>query len=77
MKHAQRSISLEAPVGDEGTVLGDLIEDEGTPAPEDVAAYSILQNDLQEILGLLPERERKILILRYGWKTAGRTPSER
>jgi RNA polymerase primary sigma factor len=66
IKHAQRSISLEAPVGDEGTVLGDLIEDEKTPAPEDVAAYSILKNDLQEILSLLPEREQNILKLRYG-----------
>jgi RNA polymerase primary sigma factor len=60
-------VSLEQPVGDDGdTVLGDFIEDERSSTPMDSAAHQILREQIECVLARLPERERKIIQLRYG-----------
>ena len=67
MKISQDTISLDTPVGeDEDTHLGDFIEDYEAKAPPDAAAFSLLQKQLQIVLGTLKERERKIIQLRFG-----------
>ena len=67
MKISQDTISLDTPVGeDEDTHLGDFIEDYEAEAPPDAAAFSLLQKQLQIVLGTLKERERKIIQLRFG-----------
>ncbi len=67
IKFARYTISLETPVGDdEGERLGNLIEDETTPAPLDSAAYSGLRVGTQAILDTLSPREAKILAMRFG-----------
>jgi len=67
MKISQDTISLDTPVGeDEDTHLGDFIEDFDAEAPPDAAAFSLLQKQLQIVLGTLKERERKIIQLRFG-----------
>jgi len=63
----RQPISLSTPVGEEGdSTLGALIEDRGQPAPAEVAAETLLRQDLHAALTELTERERKILTLRYG-----------
>jgi RNA polymerase primary sigma factor len=64
---ARHPVSLEAPVGSEGDAfLGDFIEDESMPAPIEVASQQLLKAQIGEALDKLTERERKIIILRYG-----------
>ena len=64
---ARRPLSLETPTDDEeDSVLGDFIEDDEAPAPDDSATYNLLKEHLQEILNDLPPREVRILQLRYG-----------
>jgi RNA polymerase primary sigma factor len=66
-KAMRQPISLETPVGEEGdSTLGALIEDRGQRAPAEVAAETLMRQDLRDALMELTERERKILTLRYG-----------
>ena len=66
-KIAQEPVSLETPIGEEeDSHLGDFIPDEEVPAPADAAAYTMLKEQIREVLGTLTEREKKVLILRYG-----------
>jgi RNA polymerase primary sigma factor len=64
---ARRPLSLETPTDDEeDSVLGDFIEDEEAPPPDDTATYNLLREHLSEVLNGLPPREVRILQLRYG-----------
>ena len=64
---ARRPLSLETPTDDEeDSVLGDFIEDEDAPAPDDTATYNLHKEHLDEVLNGLPPREVRILQLRYG-----------
>ena len=66
---SRSTISLETPVGEDGeNVLGDLIADNRFVAPSDAADASLLRQQIEEALQKLPERERKIIQLRYGLK---------
>jgi RNA polymerase primary sigma factor len=66
LQHIQ-PLSLDLPVGEDGdTSLGDLVEDESSPAPEEVASGSVLREQIREMLKELPDRERKIIELRFG-----------
>jgi RNA polymerase primary sigma factor len=62
----RETVSLEAPLGDSEASLGDFIEDEDTPQPDQVAADSMMRRDIRSILDSLSERERRILELRFG-----------
>jgi hypothetical protein len=67
LKISQEPVSLETPIGEEeDSHLGDFIPDEDIPSPVDAAAYSMLQKQLREVLDTLSEREKKVLILRFG-----------
>ena len=64
---ARRPLSLETPTDDEeDSVLGDFIQDEEIPAPDDTATYNLLREHLENVLDGLPPREVRILQLRYG-----------
>ena len=64
---SREPISLDMPVGaEENSFLGDFIEDESIPAPVDSASRSLLQEQMSEILNDLPERERRVLSMRFG-----------
>ncbi|MDO9085788.1 MAG: sigma-70 family RNA polymerase sigma factor [Anaerolineaceae bacterium] len=64
---ARRPLSLETPTDDEeDSVLGDFIEDDEAPPPDDTATYNLLKEHLEEVLNGLPPREVRILQLRYG-----------
>ena len=63
---ARETVSLEAPMGETDASLADFIEDEHGHQPDEVAARKIMQEDLQKTLAGLPERERRIIELRYG-----------
>jgi len=64
---AQRPLSLELPTDDEGdSMLGDFIEDDDMPPPDDIATYNLLKENLDVILESLPYREVRILQLRFG-----------
>jgi RNA polymerase primary sigma factor len=64
---ARRPLSLETPTDDEeDSVLGDFIQDEEVPAPDDTATYNLLREHLESVLDGLPPREVRILQLRYG-----------
>ncbi|HEU0164658.1 MAG TPA: RNA polymerase sigma factor RpoD [Thermomicrobiales bacterium] len=64
---ARHPVSLEAPVGSEGDAfLGDFIEDESMPAPLEVASQQLLRSQIGDALDKLTERERRIIVLRYG-----------
>ena len=66
-KIAQEPVSLETPIGDEeDSHLGDFIPDDDIPAPADAAAFSLLKEQLNEVLNTLNERERDVLRLRFG-----------
>ena len=66
-KISQAPVSLETPIGEEeDSHLGDFIPDEDIPSPVEAAAYSMLQKQLREVLDTLSEREKKVLILRFG-----------
>jgi RNA polymerase primary sigma factor len=67
MKIAQDPVSLETPIGEEeDSHLGDFIPDDHAPAPAEAAAYSLLKEQIEEVLGSLNEREQKVLKLRFG-----------
>ncbi|MFY9284024.1 MAG: RNA polymerase sigma factor RpoD [Miniphocaeibacter sp.] len=66
-KIAQEPVSLETPIGEEeDSHLGDFIEDETAIAPDEAANFTMLREQLNEILGTLNDRERKVLELRFG-----------
>ena len=66
-KISQEPISLEMPIGEEeDSHLGDFIQDENMPVPAEVAAYTLLSEQLVEVLGTLTEREERVLRLRFG-----------
>ena len=66
-KTAQEPVSLETPIGEEeDSHLGDFIPDDDIPAPADAAAFSLLKEQLNEVLNTLNERERDVLRLRFG-----------
>lgn len=67
MKIAQEPVSLETPIGEEeDSHLGDFIEDHDAPAPADAASFTLLREQLEEVLETLTEREKKVLQLRFG-----------
>ncbi|MFH1305051.1 MAG: RNA polymerase sigma factor RpoD [Candidatus Omnitrophota bacterium] len=67
IKIAQHPISLETPIGDEGdTNFGDFIEDKSAVSPANATAYSMLKEQMDEVLETLTEREQKVLTLRFG-----------
>ena len=67
LKIAQEPVSLETPIGEEeDSHLGDFIPDEDVPAPAEAAAFSMLKEQLIEVLDTLTEREQKVLKLRFG-----------
>jgi RNA polymerase primary sigma factor len=67
LKIAQEPVSLETPIGEEeDSHLGDFIPDDDVLAPADAAAFSMLKEQLIEVLDTLTEREQKVLILRFG-----------
>ena len=66
-KIAQDPVSLETPIGEEDdSHLGDFIQDEDSPAPQDAAAYTLLKEQLEEVMQTLTPREAKVLKLRFG-----------
>ena len=66
-KISQDPVSLETPIGEEeDSHLGDFIPDDDVPAPVEAAAYSMLKEQLMEVLDTLSEREKKVLMLRFG-----------
>ncbi len=67
MKIAQEPVSLETPIGEEeDSHLGDFIEDHDAPAPADAASFTLLREQLGEVLETLSIREKKVLELRFG-----------
>lgn len=67
LKISQEPVSLETPIGEEeDSHLGDFIKDDNVPAPADAAAFTLLKEQLEEVLGTLTEREQKVLTLRFG-----------
>ncbi len=67
LKISQEPVSLETPIGEEeDSHLGDFIQDENVPVPADAAAYTLLREQLEEVLETLTEREQKVLKLRFG-----------
>ena len=67
MKISQEPVSLETPIGEEeDSHLGDFIEDSEVETPSDAASFTILQEQLQEVLNTLNDRERKVIQLRFG-----------
>jgi RNA polymerase primary sigma factor len=63
----QEPVSLQTPVGEEGeTQLGDFIEDVESVSPTEAASFTMLQENLREVLDSLPERERRVIELRFG-----------
>ena len=66
-KISQEPVSLETPIGEEeDSHLGDFIQDDNVPVPSDAAAFTLLKEQLVEVLGTLTEREQKVLRLRFG-----------
>ncbi len=69
LKISQEPVSLETPIGEEeDSHLGDFIQDENVPIPADAAAFTLLREQLDDVLKTLTERERKVLELRFGLK---------
>ena len=67
LKISQEPVSLETPIGEEeDSHLGDFIQDDNVPVPADAAAFTLLREQLKEVLGTLTEREQKVLRLRFG-----------
>ena len=66
-KISQEPVSLETPIGEEeDSHLGDFIQDDNVPEPAEAAAFTLLKEQLVEVLGTLTEREQKVLCLRFG-----------
>ena len=67
LKISQEPVSLETPIGEEeDSHLGDFIQDDNVPVPAEAAAFTLLKEQLTEVLGTLTEREQKVLRLRFG-----------
>lgn len=67
LKISQEPVSLATPIGEEeDSHLGDFIKDDNVPVPADAAAFTLLKEQLEEVLGTLTEREQKVLTLRFG-----------
>ena len=67
LKISQEPVSLETPIGEEeDSHLGDFIQDDNVPVPADAATFTLLKEQLEEVLGTLTEREQKVLTLRFG-----------
>ena len=67
LKISQEPVSLETPIGEEeDSHLGDFIPDDNMPVPADAAAFTLLKEQLVEVLDTLTEREKKVLTLRFG-----------
>ena len=67
LKISQEPVSLERPIAEEeDSHLGDFIQDDNVPVPADAAAFTLLKEQLEEVLGTLTEREQKVLTLRFG-----------
>ena len=67
LKISQEPVSLETPIGEEkDSHLGDFLQDDNVPVPADAAAFTLLKEQLEEVLGTLTEREQKVLTLRFG-----------
>ena len=67
LKISQEPVSLETPIGEEeDSHLGDFIQDDNVPVPAEAAAFTLLKEQLVEVLGTLTEREQKVLCLRFG-----------
>ena len=72
LKISQEPVSLETPIGEEeDSHLGDFIKDDNVPVPADAAAFTLLKEQLEEVLGTLTEREQKVLTLRFGLEDGG------
>ena len=70
-KISQEPVSLETPIGEEeDSHLGDFIQDDNVPVPAEAAAFTLLKEQLSEVLGTLTDRERKVLELRFGLDVA-------
>ena len=78
LKISQEPVSLETPIGEEeDSHLGDFIQDDNVPVPAEAATFTLLKEQLEEVLGTLTEREQKVLILRFGLEDGrGRTLEE-
>ncbi|MBR1628752.1 MAG: RNA polymerase sigma factor RpoD [Lachnospiraceae bacterium] len=67
LKISQEPVSLETPIGEEeDSHLGDFIQDDNVPVPADAATFTLLKEQLEDVLSTLTEREQKVLILRFG-----------
>jgi len=67
MKVSQEPVSLETPIGEEeDSHLGDFIEDKSAPAPAEAATFQLLREQVEDVLGTLSDRERRVLQLRFG-----------
>ena len=67
LKISQEPVSLESPIGEEeDSLLGDFIQDDNVPVPAEAASFTLLREQLVEVLGTLTEREQKVLRLRFG-----------
>jgi RNA polymerase primary sigma factor len=67
LKISQQPVSLETPIGEEGdSHLGDFIPDNNAIAPAEAASYQLLKEQVDDVLGTLSERERRVLQLRFG-----------
>ena len=67
LKISQEPVSMETPIGEEeDSHLGDFIQDDNVPVPADAAAFTLLKEQLVEVLGTLTDREQKVLRLRFG-----------
>ena len=67
IKISQEPVSLETPIGEEeDSHLGDFIQDDNVPIPVEAATYTLLKEQLLEVIGTLTEREQKVLKLRFG-----------
>jgi RNA polymerase primary sigma factor len=67
LKISQEPVSLETPIGEEeDSALGDFIPDTNTQAPSDAASYQLLKEQVDDVLGSISQRERRVLQLRFG-----------
>ena len=77
LKISQEPVSLETPIGEEeDSHLGDFIKDDNVPVPADAATFTLLKEQLEEVLGTLTEREQKVLTLRFGLEDGRATTLE-
>ena len=66
-KISQEPVSLETPIGEEeDSHLGDFIQDDNVPIPSEAAAFTLLKEQLTDVMGTLTDREQKVLRLRFG-----------